>query len=208
MFGARGDNRSPSEFVSAYQLVPRFNRNMPKPLLPIVVVRGGQPWGLNPTFSRSVAYRRHRTSLERIETSVEMLEYLEQLVVRLRRAATIDRRVAATQEEWLRRSEEKTRAFFEQVCVAHDLRRGVGFAARLLNTTTLYGNGLPQEQALAIRASRAIADLLFPPKSSRPRGPQRLPPVSATVHAIRSDFLREVREIWGVLMRVSAEPHS
>jgi len=171
---------------------------MPKPLVPLVVVRGGQPWVLNATFSRSVAYRRHRTSLARIESYVEMLEYLEQLVVRLRRAATIDRRVAATQEEWLRRSDEKTQAFFEQVCVAHDLRRGVGFAVRFLNTTTLYGNRLPQEQALARRASRAVEDLLFPPKLSRRRGPQRLPPVSATVHAIRSDLLREVREIWRV----------
>lgn len=168
---------------------------MSKPFVSIAVVRGGQPWVLNSWFSRSVAYRRHRTSLARIERYAEMLEHLEQLVVRLRRVARIDRTAAATQEEWLRRSAEKTQAFFEQVCVAHDLRRGVGFAVRFLNTTTLYGNGLPQEQALARRASRAIGDLLFPPKW-RPRGPQRLPPASATVQAIRSDFLREVRQMW------------
>ena len=170
---------------------------MSKPLVPLVVVRGGQPWVLNARFGRSGAYRRHRTSLERIGGYVEMLEQLEDLVVRLRKVATIDRKAAATQEEWLRRSAEKTQAFFEQVCVVHDLRRGVGFAARFLNTTALYGNGLPQQQALARRASRAIGDLLFPPKS-RPRGPQRLPLVSATVQAARSDFLREVREIWRV----------
>lgn len=171
---------------------------MSKPLLPLVVVRGGQPWVLNATFSHSVAYRRHRTSLKRIGRYLEVLEHLERLVIRLRRVARIERTAAANEEEWLSRSAEKTEVFFEQVCVAHDLRRGVGFAVRFLNTTTLYGNGLPEEQALARRASRAIGDLLFPPESRRPPGPQRLPPPSATVQATRSDFLREVREIWRV----------
>ena len=119
---------------------------MSKPLVPLVVVRGGQPWLLTPRFSRSVAYRRHRTSLERIEGYMEMLEYLEQLVVRLRRAATIDRTIAATQEEWLRRSAEETQAFFEQVCVAHDLRRGVGFALRFLNPRLCTGTACPRNK--------------------------------------------------------------
>jgi hypothetical protein len=136
--------------------------------------------------------------LERFESYLEMLDHLEQLVVRLRRVARIDRRVAVSKEEWLRRSAEKTHAFFEQVCVAHDLRRGVGFAGRFLNTTVLYTSGTLQKQALARRASRAIADLLFPPPMSRARGPQRLPPVSASVAAMRSELLREVREIWRV----------
>jgi hypothetical protein len=170
---------------------------MSEPLVPLVVVRGGQPWILNSTFSRSVAYRRHLTSLESIERYLELLQHLERLVVRLRRAATIDRKAAATQEEWLGRSMEKTQAFFEQVCVAHDFRRGVGYASRFLNTTTVYASRLRHEQALARRASRAIKDLLFPPPW-RPRGPQRLPRASDTVQATRSDFLRQVRQIWRV----------
>jgi len=170
---------------------------MSKPLVPLLVIRGGQTWILSPAFSRSVSYRRHLKSLERFKCYVDMLQHLEHLVVRLRRVATIDRTRAATQEEWLRRSAEKTQTFFEHVCVVHDLRRGVGYAVRFLNTTTVYGIGGPQEQALGRRASRAIRDLLFPPHR-RPRGPQRLPPVSATVQATRSDFLREVREIWRV----------
>jgi hypothetical protein len=133
--------------------------------------------------------------LERFERYVDMLQHLEQLVVRLRRVATIDRTRAATQEEWLRRSAEKTRVFFEHVCVVHDFRRGVGYAVRFLNTTTVYGNGSPREQALRRRALGAIRDLLFPPHR-RPRGPQRLPPAGVTVQADRSDFLAKVRQIW------------
>jgi hypothetical protein len=170
---------------------------MSKPLVPLVVVRGGQPWPLGAKFSRSAAYRRHLKSLDRFKRYVDMLQHLEHLVNRLGRVATIDRTRAATQEEWLRRSAEKTQTFFEHVCVVHDFRRGVGYAVRFLNTTTVYGTGGPQEQALARRASHAIGDLLFPP-TSRARGPRRLPSVSATVQAIRSDLLREVHEIWRV----------
>jgi hypothetical protein len=168
---------------------------MSKPLLPLVVVRADQPWILRTTFSRSAAYRRHRASLERIETYVEMLEYLEQLVVRLRLAATIDRKRAATQEEWLARSEKKMTAFFEQVCVVHDIRRGIGYAARFLNTTTVHASGTSQQQALAKRASRVVGELLFPPRW-RPRGPQKYSRAGASVQATRSTFHQTVRQIW------------
>ena len=36
------------------------------------------------------------------------------------------------------------------------------------------------------------------PPHWRPHGPQRLPPASASIQTARSDFLREVRQIWKV----------
>jgi hypothetical protein len=168
---------------------------MPNPRLSLVVVRDGRPWVIDSSFRRSAAYRRHLTGLKRIPSYEQMLEHLEHLVVRLRRAATIDRTVARTPEEWLARSDEKTDAFFEHVCVQHDLRRSIGYAARFLNTTALYVIGPPHQQELARRASRAIGRLICPP-SWRPRGPKRRPVVSASVHATRSALLQKVRQIW------------
>ena len=171
---------------------------MPKPLVPLVVVRGGQPWVLNATFSRSVAYRRHRTSLERIEGYVEMLEYLEQLVVRLRRAATIDRTVAATQEEWLHRSDGEDAGLLRAgVCRARPPER------------RRFRRALSQHHD-AVRERRAPETSTRHTCITRYRGPVVSPerrahvvhngshPSAPAVHAIRSDLLREVREIWRV----------
>jgi hypothetical protein len=165
--------------------------------IPLVVIRGGQPWILGPTFVHSAAYRHHRISRQRLRRSLDVLERLENLVVRLRRVATIDRKPAATREEWIRRSAEKTDAWFEHVCMVHDLRRGVGYVVRFLNTTALYASGTPQQRAFAQRAERVIHELLFR-QDWRGRGRRRLAHAPTDVQATRADVLGAVREIWSV----------